>query len=298
MSAESRLLIGGQAVIEGVMMRSPRWTSTAVRGPDGAIVAFTERRVSPLLQFHWLRLPVVRGIVALYEALSIGIRALLLSANAALGEGVPLTRRQVGATVATGLAVAVGLFFILPAALIRTVDRSFGSVYTLNLAEGLLRVVILIGYVAGIGRLPDVARVFAYHGAEHKAVNTYEAGAPLQVDAARARSRFHPRCGTSFLLIVMIVAIVVFSFLGRPPLLLRLASRIAFIPVVAGISYEIIRAGARAAWLGPVVLPGLWLQRLTTRDPDDRQLEVAVRALQEVVERESAEDLLAREMTF
>lgn len=281
-----RLLIGGQAVIEGVMMRSPRWTSTAVRRPDGTIAAFTEQRVSPLLQFPWLRLPVARGIVALYEALTIGIRALLLSANAALGEDVPLTRRQVAATVATGLAVAVGLFFILPAALIRILDRSFGSVYTLNLAEGLLRVVILIGYVAGIGRLPDVARVFAYHGAEHKAVNAYEAGAPVQVDAARGCSRFHPRCGTSFLLIVMLVAIVVFSFLGRPPLLLRLASRIAFIPIVAGVSYEILRAGARAAWLRPLVLPGVWLQRLTTRDPDDRQLEVAVRALREVVERE------------
>lgn len=268
------------------MMRSPRWTSTAVRRPDGTIAAFTELRVSPLVKFRWLRVPVARGIVALYDTLSIGIRALLLSANAALGEDVPLTRRQVAATVATGLAVAVGLFFLLPAALIRVLDRSFGSVYTLNLAEGLLRVVLLIGYIAGIGRLPDVARVFAYHGAEHKAVNAYEAGAPLQVDAVRACSRLHVRCGTSFLLIVMIVAIVVFSFLGRPPLLLRLASRVASIPVVAGISYEIIRAGARAPWLRPVVLPGLWLQRLTTRDPDDRQLEVAVRALREVVDRE------------
>lgn len=287
MPQTERLLIGGQAVIEGVMMRSPRWTSTAVRRPGGAIDAFTEQRISPLLQLPWLRLPVARGVVALYEALTIGIRALLLSANAAMGEDVPLTRRQVAVTVATGLAVAVGLFFILPAALIRILDRYFGSVYTLNLAEGLLRVVILVGYVAGIGRLPDVTRVFAYHGAEHKAVNAYEAGAPLQVDAVRVFSRLHPRCGTSFLLIVMVVAIVVFSFLGRPPLLLRLASRIALIPIVAGISYEIIRAGTRTAWLRPLVLPGLWLQRLTTRDPDDRQVEVAVRALREVVEREN-----------
>jgi len=287
--AAERLLIGGQAVIEGVMMRSPRWTSTAVRRPDGAITAFTEARPSALLQVRWLRLPVARGIVALWEALTIGIRALLLSANAALGAEVPLTRRQVAATVAGGLAVAVALFLLLPAALIRIVDRSFGSVYALNAAEGLLRVVILVGYVAGIGRLPDVARVFAYHGAEHKAVNAYEAGAPLQVGAVRAFSRFHLRCGTSFLLIVMIVAIAVFSFLGRPPLALRLASRLAFIPLAAGISYEIIRAGARAPWLRPLVLPGLWLQRLTTRDPDDRQLEVAIRALSEVIDRETVE---------
>ncbi len=288
MRAQPRLLIGGQAVIEGVMMRSPRWTATAIRLPDGAIRAFTEPSVSLLVRVRWLRLPLLRGVVALYEALTIGIRALLLSASAALGEPTPLSGGQVAVTVSAGLAVALGLFFVLPAAVIRLLDVYFASVYTLNLAEGLLRVAILVGYVAGIGRLTDVARVFAYHGAEHKAVNAYEAGAPLRPDTVRTFSRFHPRCGTSFLLIVMIVAIVVFSFLGRPPLALRLASRIIFIPLVAGLSYEIIRAAARWPGLRPLVVPGIWLQRLTTREPDERQLEVAVRALREVVEHEAA----------
>lgn len=284
----ARLLIGGQAVIEGVMMRSPQWTSTAVRRPDGAIDAVTELHASLLLQFRWLRVPVLRGCVALYESLTIGIKALLLSAGIASGQQVSLTGPQVAATVSAGVGVAVGLFFLLPAAVIRPLDAYFPSVYVSNLAEGALRILILLGYVAGIGRLPEVARVFAYHGAEHKAVNAYEAGAPLRAEAARSFSRFHLRCGTSFLLLVMIVAIVVFSFLGRPPLALRLASRIALIPLVAGLSYELIRAAARFPWLRPVVVPGLWLQRLTTREPDERQLEVAMRALREVVEREDA----------
>lgn len=284
----SRLLIGGQAVIEGVMMRSPRWTSTAVRRPDGAIRAVTEPHASLLLQFHWLRVPVLRGCVALYESVTIGIKALLLSAGMAAGEQASLTGRQVAVTVSVGVGVALGLFFVLPAAVIRSLDVYFPSVFASNLAEGAVRVVFLLGYVSGIGRLPNVARVFAYHGAEHKAVNAYEAGAPLQAETARGFSRFHVRCGTSFLLVVMIMAIVVFSFLGRPPLAFRLASRIALLPLVAGLSYELIRAAARLSWLRPVVAPGLWLQRLTTREPDERQLEVAVRALREVVERADA----------
>jgi uncharacterized protein YqhQ len=288
MGPQPRLLIGGQAVIEGVMMRSPRWTATAIRRPDGAISAFTEPAISLLVRFRWLRLPLLRGGVALYESLTIGIRALLLSASAARGETTPLSGGQVAVTVSAGLALALGLFFVVPAAVFRVLDPYFASVYTLNLAEGLLRVVLLVGYVAGIGRLTDVARLFAYHGAEHKAVNAYEAGAPLRPDTVRTFSRFHPRCGTSFLLIVMLVAIVVFSFLGRPPLVLRLASRLVFIPLVAGLSYEIIRAAAHWRWLRPLVWPGIWLQRLTTREPDVPQLEVAVRALREVVEREAA----------
>lgn len=283
---EQRILIGGQAVIEGVMMRSPRWTSTAVRGQDGTIAAFTEARVSLLVRHRWLRVPVVRGTVTLYEALAIGVRALLLSANAALGADRSLTSRQVRSSVTVGLGLAIGLFIIVPAAAIRLLDGHFASVVPMNLAEGALRIAILIGYLGGIGRLADVRRLFGYHGAEHKAVNAYEAGAPLDAARARGFSRFHPRCGTSFVLIVMVVAIAVFSFLGRPPLLQRVALRIASIPLVAGVSYEIVRAGARSRWLQPVVLPGLWLQRLTTREPDDRQLEVAVRALREVVERD------------
>jgi len=286
--AESPVLIGGQAVIEGVMMRSPRWTSTAVRLPGGQITAFTDRFDSLLLGIRILRAPVIRGMIVLYEALLLGIRALFRSANAALGEEEQMTSRQVTVSVVTGLGLAVGLFFLLPAAIVRALDPYLTGVFTVNLAEGGIRVAVLIAYIASIGRLPDIRRVFAYHGAEHKAVNAYEAGAPLDVAHVRAQSRFHPRCGTSFLLIVMIVAVIVFSFLGRPPLLLRLASRVAFIPLVAGVSYEIIRAGARYRWFRPLVLPGIWLQRLTTREPGDAEVEVAVRALREALDRERA----------
>ena len=287
--AEPQMLIGGQAVIEGVMMRSPRWTSTAVRLPSGEITSFPSRFDSLLLRHRWLRVPVVRGAIVLYEALVLGVRALFQSANAVLGDDEVMTPRQVTLSVMAGLGLAIGLFFVLPTVVVRLLDRYLASVYTLNLAEGALRVVILIGYVAGIGRLPDIRRVFAYHGAEHKAVNAHEAGVPLDVSHVRAHSRFHPRCGTSFLLIVMIVAVIVFSFLGRPPLLLRIASRVAFIPLVAGLSYEILRAGARYRWFRPLVTPGLWLQRLTTREPRDPEIEVAVRALRDVLERERAD---------
>jgi len=270
------------------MMRSPRWTSTAVRAPDGAIAVFTEARPSPLVRRRWLRLPVLRGVIALYDTLTIGVRSLLWSAGVAAGADRPLTAGQVGAAVAGGLVVAVGLFFVLPAALIRLMDRSLGNVYALNIAEGTLRVATLVGYLAAMGRSAEMARVFAYHGAEHKAVNAYEHDAPLEPGAVQTFSRFHLRCGTSFVLIVMIVAVIVFSFLGRPPLLWRIALRVGAIPLVAGISYEVIRAGGRHRWLRPVMLLGLWLQRLTTREPDDRQVEVATRALREVVEREGA----------
>ena len=285
-----RLLIGGQAVMEGVMMRSPHWTATAVRRPDGDILTSVQRLDSLLVRYPWLRLPVLRGIIVLYEALTIGIRALFFSANAALGEEEQLTASQIGVSAAVGLALAVGLFFVLPTIGARALDRFLPSVVLLNLVEGAIRVSILIAYIGSIARLPDIRRVYAYHGAEHKAVNAYEAGDPLDVAAVRRHSRFHPRCGTSFLLIVMVVAIIVFSFLGRPPLVLRIASRVALIPLVAGVSYEIIRAGARYRWFRPLVAPGMWLQRLTTREPDEAQMEVAARALREVTEREGAQD--------
>jgi uncharacterized protein YqhQ len=284
----SGLLIGGQAVLEGVMMRSPRFTSTAVRLPSGQLTAFTDRFDSLLVRRRWLRTPVLRGTIVLYEALTLGIRALFLSANAALGEETRLTPRQAALSATAGIGLAVLLFFVPPAMLVRLVDASLPSILALNVAEGALRVGILIGYIAIVGRLPDIARVFAYHGAEHKAVNAYEARLELSTPIVRTQSRFHPRCGTSFLLIVMIVAIVVFSFLGRPPLLLRVASRVALIPLVAGLSYEIIRAAAALRWVRPLVAPGLWLQRLTTREPDDTQVDVAIRALREVLERERA----------
>src|SRR5207247_10061279 len=262
-NANSRLVIGGQAVIEGVMMHSPRWTSTAVRAPDGAIAVFTEARPSPLVRRRWLRLPVLRGVIALYDTLTIGVRSLLWSAGVAAGADRPLTAGQVGAAVAGGLVVAVGLFFVLPAALIRLVDRFLGNVYALNLAEGALGVGRLVGYVAAVGRSAEMARVFAYHGAEHKAVNAYEHDAPLEPGAVQTFSRFHLRCGTSFVLIVMIVAVIAFLFLGRPPLLWRIALRVGVMPLVAGLSSEVIRAAAQLRWLRAGMQQGRWLERWT-----------------------------------
>lgn len=283
---DAPLLVGGQAVIEGVMMRSPHWAATAVRGPHGDIVTLPYRLDSLLVRFRWLRVPILRGIVVLYEALRLGVTALLMSANVAQGNEAPMTRQQVASTVITGLGLAVGLFFVLPTVAVRLVERSASSALELNLVEGGIRVAIVIGYLLMLSRVRDLRRVFEYHGAEHKVVNAYEAGAPLEVAAVRAQSRFHPRCGTSFILVVMFVSVVVFALLGRPTLAARIASRIGLIPLLAGVSYEIIRGGARSRWFHPAIVPGLWLQRLTTREPNDAQLEVAIRALAEVVERE------------
>jgi len=280
------LLVGGQAVIEGVMMRSPHWATTAVRAPRGEILTVPRRLDSLLVRFRWLRAPIVRGGIVLYEALRLGVQALLMSANVAQGNEAPLTAQQVAVSVISGMGLAIGLFFVLPTVAVRLLEQSTSSSLEINLVEGALRVAIVIGYLILLSRVPDLRRVFEYHGAEHKAVNAYEAGAPLDVNAVRVHSRFHPRCGTSFILVVMLVSIVVFALLGRPTLVVRIISRIGLIPLLAGVSYEIIRAGARSRWFHPAIVPGLWLQRLTTREPDDAQLEVAIRALAEVIERE------------
>jgi uncharacterized protein YqhQ len=281
--------LGGQAVLEGVMIRGPRWVGTAVRLPDGAIAEEVLHRPSLLVRRRWARLPVLRGAVVLWEALVLGTRALAFSAGQAVqGElGRPLSGREVGLGLGLGLVLAVGLFFVLPTVLVRWVDPGWGAI-SFNLVEGLVRTGVLVLYVAVVGLLPDVRRVFMYHGAEHKVVNAWERGVPLVVEEVQRQSRFHPRCGTSFLLVVVLVAVVVFSLLGKPSLWGRVASRVVLVPLIAGVAYEVIRAGARFPWFRPVVLPGLWLQRLTTREPDDGQVEVAIRALRAVLEREDA----------
>ncbi|MCS7173756.1 MAG: DUF1385 domain-containing protein [Armatimonadetes bacterium] len=291
MRGSGRVMIGGQAVLEGVMMRGPRWVSTAVRAPDGRIVEEVQHRPSLLIRSRWARLPVVRGVVVLYEALGVGIRALLYSANQVASEkgGRELSGREVALSLAGGLGVAVGLFFVTPTVLVRWVAHDLPPV-AFNLVEGCIRVALVVLYVGLVGLLPHLRRVYMYHGAEHKAVNAWERGVPLVVSEVQKQSRFHPRCGTSFLLVVMGVAVMVFSLLGKPPLGERIASRVLLLPLVAGLSYEVIRAGARSRWIRPFVLPGLWLQHLTTREPDDGQVEVAIRALQNVLLRE--EDVL------
>jgi uncharacterized protein YqhQ len=294
MRGSVRLMIGGQAVLEGVMMRGPSWVSTAVRTPDGRIVEEVYHRPSLLVRSRVARLPVVRGVVVLCEALSLGIRALLYSANQVVSEqaGRELSGREIALSLAGGLGVTVGLFFVTPTVLVRWVGHDLPSV-PFNLLEGCIRVALVVLYIGLVGLLPDLRRVYMYHGAEHKAVNAWERGVPLVVSEVQKQSRFHPRCGTSFLLVVLGVAVMVFSLLGKPPLWERIASRVLLLPLVVGLSYEVIRAGARSRWVRPLVWPGLWFQHLTTREPDDAQVEVAIRALQNVLLREE-ERLLER----
>ncbi|MDQ7800243.1 MAG: DUF1385 domain-containing protein [Armatimonadota bacterium] len=292
LSSPPRATIGGQAVLEGVMIRGPHWVSTAVRRPDGAIAEEVLHRPSALVRRRWARLPVVRGAVVLWEALVLGTRALVYSASQAVaGElGRPLSSREVALSLGLGVGLAVGLFFVLPTVLVRWVDPGWGVV-SFNLVEGLVRAGVLVLYVGAVGAFPEIRRVFMYHGAEHKVVNAWERGVPLVVDEVQKQSRFHPRCGTSFLLVVVLVAVGVFSLLGKPPLWARVVSRVLLVPLIAGVAYEVIRAGARSRWLRPLVAPGIWLQRLTTREPDPRQVEVAIRALQAVLDREDSGSL-------
>lgn len=274
------------------MIRGPHWVSTAVRRPDGAIAEEVLHRPSALVRRRWARLPVVRGVVVLWEALVLGTRALVYSASQAVaGElGRPLSSREVALSLGLGVGLAVGLFFVLPTVLVRWVDPGWGAV-SFNLVEGLVRAAVLVLYVGAVGAFPEIRRVFMYHGAEHKVVNAWERGVPLVVEEVQKQSRFHPRCGTSFLLVVVLVAVGVFSLLGKPPLWARVASRVLLVPLIAGVAYEVIRAGARSRWLRPLVAPGIWLQRLTTREPDPRQVEVAIRALQAVLDREDSGSL-------
>jgi len=290
--AKKKFNYGGQAVIEGVMMRGPKKMAVAVRRPNGEIAVFEENIPVFLEKWTFLRWPFLRGTLALVEAVTLGVHSLLLSANESLGEEEKIGQREWALTVAGSIAVALLIFFVLPTLAIHLLRPWLGPrPLVLNLVEGLLRMVILILYVWSISRLKDVQRVLEYHGAEHKAIFTYEAGAPLTVEEAKTRSRKHPRCGTSFLLFVVLVSIVVFSFFGWPNLFWRIVLRLALLPVVAGISYEAIRLAGRSRH--PVVqllsFPGLWLQNLTTREPDAGQLEVAIAALQAVLEKEPPE---------
>ncbi len=286
---------GGQAVIEGVMMRGNRYMAVAVRAPDGHIEVHTEPLTSPLYTSRLGRLPFVRGLALLWDALGLGTRALIWSANVAMPdeeEGAKENPFESGSTlglVAFSLLLAVGLFFVVPLMIVQWLDRFIASDVVSNLVEGLIRLAMLVGYIVAIGRMEDVKRVFAYHGAEHKTINAYEAGAPLTPASVRRFSLVHPRCGTGFLLVVVVVSILLFALLGRPSFFWRITSRILLIPVIAGVSYEVIRWSAQhfhrraVRWL---ITPSLMLQRLTTREPDDDMLEVAITALQTVLEQE------------
>ncbi len=286
--------VGGQAVLEGVMMRGVSTWAVAVRNPEGQIELSSEPLV-PWAQRHRLwRLPVLRGVVALGESLKIGFRALAISANAQLEEDDEGKKEEIGGwvwglTIVLSMALAIGLFFVVPVGLTSLIKDQLGSPFLFWLVEGLLRTALFIGYIVAISRLPDLRRVFEYHGAEHKTISCYEAEDELTPSRAKLYSRLHPRCGTSFLLIVMVLAIFVFAPIGLPAWYWLLASRILGIPLIAGLSYEVIKwAGKnrRKRWVRAVMWPGLMLQNLTTREPDETQLAVAIAALEKVLSEE------------
>ncbi|HEY7150569.1 MAG TPA: DUF1385 domain-containing protein [Solirubrobacterales bacterium] len=296
--------VGGQAVLEGVMMRGVSTWAVAVREPEGEIEVSSEPLVSWAKRNRILRWPVIRGVVALAESLKIGFRALAISANAQIvpeegeEESEPIGGLTWGLTIALSLVLAVGLFFVIPVGATSLIKDQLGSPVLFWLVEGLLRTAIFIAYLAAISRLRDLRRVFEYHGAEHKTISCYEAGDRLVPARAERYSRLHPRCGTSFLLVVMIVAIFVFAPLGLPAWYWLVASRILGIPLIAGISYEVIKwAGRnrRKRWVRAVMWPGLMLQNLTTREPDREQLAVAIAALEAVLAVENPEEAAAAE---
>ena len=283
--------IGGQAVLEGVMMRGPSAWSVAVRKPDGEIAEVNRPISSFLLKHRWARLPVIRGVFALGESLAIGFRALAISANyAAQEEGedgevqTELSRGQLLFAFGIAIGFALLLFKVSPALITNWLPIESTGWFVV--VEGLVRVTIFVLYLVIVGLLPDLRRVFQYHAAEHKAINAYEAGDPLEPEVVQRHSLIHVRCGTAFLLYVMVIAIFVFAFVGQPGWFWLIVSRIALLPVIAGIAYEVIRFAGKYpqnAILRTIMAPGLWLQRLTTRAPSLDQIEVSIRALHEVL---------------
>ena len=289
--------VGGQAVLEGVMMRGVSTWAVAVRlpTPEGApadeladIEVKTEPLVSWTKKHRAYRLPIIRGVVALAESLVIGFRALGIAANAQVpDEEEPISGGLWIGTIVVALAFAIGLFFVVPVGLTSLIKDAIGSAFLFWLIEGLVRTAIFLGYLLLLSRLKDLRRVFEYHGAEHKTIAAYEAGVELTPENAAKFSRLHPRCGTSFLLIVMIVAIFVFAPIGLPAWWLLVLTRILGVPLIAGISFEIIKWAGRnrnKAWVRTIMWPGLQLQKLTTREPDAAELAVAIAALDAVLE--------------
>jgi uncharacterized protein YqhQ len=298
---EMKFSYGGQAVIEGVMMRGQQIAAIAARDPEGRIIVHEQPLNKTLYRGRIAKTPFVRGIVGLWDALGLGTRALMWSADVALGEEEDLNfNGPIGfATVGASLLIGVGIFFLLPTAAatgigdVLNLSRSYivdggfdpGPIL-INGIEAIIQLALLIGYIWLIGRLPDVKRLFGYHGAEHKTINAYEAGAELTPEVVAQYPIEHPRCGTAFLLTVVFVSVFIFSLLGRPPFLLLILSRVILIPVIAGIAYELLRWTAKnieKPWVRVMVKPNLALQHLTTRTPDMAMIEVAIAAFKRVL---------------
>lgn len=324
----AKFYYGGQAVMEGVMMRGRHSAAVAVRQPDGAISVYEEVLNSRLYQSKLFRLPFLRGVLLLWEMLVLGTRMMTLSANIASGavnleevsastqdhvslrqdvevsaeaeEPVKLGGASLVVALLFSLVFAIAIFFVGPLLLTSLFHNQIGGGLLSLLFEGVVRLILLIGYLLLIGRIPDIQRVFGYHGAEHKAINTLEHGEPLDVAHVRRASRVHTRCGTGFLLLVMVVSIFVFALVGSPPLLIKVVSRIILVPVVAGIAYELMRLGAAnyhfrlVRWL---LAPGLALQGLTTREPDDSMIECAITSLKRVLAYDGNESVAEMSVT-
>ena len=286
------LAVGGQAVIEGVMMRDAHRTATAVRLPNGDIDVETRTVSSIRDRYPVLNLPLIRGSVIMVESLIIGMRALSFSAQAAGEEDAQMTKKEIAMTILFALVLASILFIVIPTGAAHLAAGYTDDPIVFNLIEGGIRLMVFLLYIWGISFMGGIRRVFQYHGAEHKTIHCYEAGEALTVENVQKFPRLHPRCGTNFLLIVMVVAIVFHVFFGWPDLWLRILSRLAILPVVAGVSYEIIRFAGRSEnhLVHILITPGLWLQYLTTRPPADEMVEVAIESLKAVL---PAEDIPA-----
>lgn len=308
---------GGQAVIEGVMMRGQKWMTIAVRRPDEEIVVHSEPLNPRIYSSAINKIPFVRGITLLWDALGIGMRALMYSADVAMGEeDVKFEGPVAWGTVAVSFTLAIGLFFVAPLLFIGWVEQlsadwieqalisvewtqqgqAFAKSMFSNIIEGIVRLLVFLGYVWAIGFLPDIQRVFGYHGAEHKAINAYENNVELVPHKIATQSITHPRCGTAFLLIVMVISIFVFVLFGTPTIWIRIISRILLIPVIAGMAYEFLRFSAKHSehpLMKILIAPGLALQGLTTREPDESMLEVSAAALKQLLQEENMMPQLA-----
>jgi uncharacterized protein YqhQ len=283
---EPSLAFGGQAVMEGVMMRSKDHMVVCVRQPNNEIVTKTEELHSLSEKYSFLKLPFLRGILALFETLYSGIKGIYFSANAAFGdedEEESLNPKEIAVVVAVAICLSILLFSVTPFFL--TSLLNFGGGVLFNIVEGIVRLSFLLAYLAAVSLVGDFKRIFQYHGAEHTAINAYESGVELNVENARKYSRFHARCGTSFLLIVTLISILFFSIMPSSTYLVRLAYRVLLIPVISAVSYEILKLSDMyrdSRIMKVLVAPGLALQHLTTRQPDDEMIEVAIKAVKEV----------------
>ena len=286
---KSNYQVGGQAVIEGVMMRSKHFWALAVRRPDKTISTKIYKNSSLTVNNKFLGFIFVRGVVNLIESMALGFRALSYSVNESTEEDIQFSKKEMTIAIIIAIVFAVGVFFVAPTLIGRSFSSYFPNTIVYNLMEGLVRIGLFLGYILIVSRLKDIKRIFQYHGAEHKTIQAYEKGEAIKLENVKKHTTVHVRCGTSFLLIVMVVAIVIFALLGRPPLLLRILYRILLIPVVAGISYELIKLAGKFSKYKIVNIlfyPGLLLQKVTTREPDDSQIEVAMSSFTRVIKAE------------